>query len=446
MMWNAVSFIQESGCKRETMGQTSISDVKPAAVQSPPPGPAASPPADYPRSRLPVAPALSLASFLRMGGPQAPSILDAGEVRFVTSGRVAIALALKEMGVGPGDTVLVPSYHCASMIEPVIWAGATPLFYRINPDTTVDLDDLACKAAGATSLKALMATNYYGFHQPLPALRAFCDARGIRLLEDCAHSFLGRHAGRPLGSWGDYAIASSMKFFPVYEGGCLVSSRHRLDGVRLQSAGAGFEAKVLLNSVENGFAYGRLPLLRALMALPMAAKTALWGLIKARHQGLGTALAPGSSDGGFGFDPAWLTKRSSLYSRLMLRLVSHRRMGELRRRNYQRLYDALSALPGCRPLFPTLPDGVVPWVFPLLCDEPQALFRQLKGAGVPVIRFGEYLWPGVDATVCENSVNLSRRVLQFPCHQELRAGEIEWMIGQVRGAIVGATGEEGNLR
>ena len=45
---------------------------------------------------------------------------------------VAIALALKQMGIGPGDTVLVPSYHCASMIEPVIWAGATPLFYRIR--------------------------------------------------------------------------------------------------------------------------------------------------------------------------------------------------------------------------------------------------------------------------------------------------------------------------
>jgi len=414
------------------MGKMSISTVKPATLPHQPPAPA-----DYPRPRVPVAPALSLASFRRARGRPAPSILDAGNVRFVTSGRVAIALALREMGVGPGDAVLVPSYHCASMIEPVVWAGATPLFYRIRPDTTVDLDDIAAKHGAAGNVKALLATNYYGFHQPLPALRAFCDARGIRLLEDCAHSFLGEHAGRPLGSYGDYAIASSMKFFPVYEGGCLVSSRHRLDGIALQSAGAGFEAKVLINSVEGGFAYGRLPLLRALLALPMAVKNALWGVIKARRHGNAPALAPGSSDGGFGFDPAWLTKRSSLYSRTMLRLVSRRRMGELRRRNYQRLFDALSTLPGCRPLFPALPDGVYPWVFPLLCDEPQALFRQLKQAGVPVIRFGEYLWPGVDATVCANSVELSRRVLQFPCHQELREDEIGWMIDQVQQAVAG---------
>ncbi len=412
------------------MGKMSISDVEPAnapcAAQQAPASP-------WPRSRLPVAPVLSLASFARGGRRHVPSILDAPHRRFVTSGRVAIALALRAMRVGPGDAVLVPSYHCASMIEPVIWAGATPVFYRILPDTTVDLADLASRLTPA--VKVLMATNYFGFHQPLPALRAFCDAHGIRLLEDCAHSFLGEHAGRPLGSYGDYAIASSMKFFPVYEGGCLVSARHALDGVQLQSAGAGFEAKVVLNTAEDGFAYGRLPLLRMLLTLPMKAKTALWGRIKARRTADAPALAPGSSDGGFGFDPAWLDKRSSLFSRAMLRLVSRRRMGALRRRNYQRLFDALGRLPGCRPLHATLPDGVYPWVFPLLCDAPQALFATLKGAGVPVIRFGEFLWPGVDATVCANSVDLSRRVLQFPCHQELRDDEIAWMIAQVTNVV-----------
>lgn len=414
------------------MGTMSISDVAQQA-----------PPTAWPRSRLPVAPVLSLASLARGGRRHVPSILDVKNVRRVTSGRVAIALALREMRVGPGDAVLVPAYHCASMIEPVIWAGATPVFYRIRPDTTVDLDDVATRLTqpGATAIKVLMATNYFGFHQPLPALRAFCDAHGIRLLEDCAHSFLGEHAGRPLGSYGDYAIASSMKFFPVYEGGCLVSARHSLGHVQLQSAGAGFEAKVMLNTAEDGFAYGRLPLLRALLALPMKAKNALWGRIKARRTGAAPALAPGSSDGGFGFDPAWLTKRSSLFSRAMLRIVSRRRMGALRRRNYQKLFDALAGLPGCRPLHATLPDGVYPWVFPLLCDEPQALFATLKRAGVPVIRFGEFLWPGVDATVCANSVDLSRRVLQFPCHQELRDDEIAWMIGQVRDLVHSAVGD-----
>jgi perosamine synthetase len=392
-------------------------------------------PADYPAARAPVAPVLSLAAFGGRGEPHAPSILDAGSARFVTSGRIAIALALRQMNIGPGDSVLVPAFHCASMIEPVVWSGATPVFYRIKSDTSVDLDDLAAKLDGTT--RVLMATNYFGFHQDLVALRAFCDGRGLCLLEDCAHCFLGEHKGKPVGSYGDYAIASSMKFFPIYEGGCLVSSRHPLDRVALQSAGAGFEAKATLNALEDSFAYGRLGLLKALLRLPMFVKDVLWGQIKARTPaGAAPALAPGSSEGGFSFDPGWLDKRSSLFSRLMLKLVSRPRMGALRRKNYLKLQAALSGLPGCRPLFPTLPEGVFPWVFPLLTDNPQPVFDTLKMQGVPIIRFGEYLWPGVDASVCANSVDLSRRVMSFSCHQELREDELDWMINRIKDALV----------
>jgi dTDP-4-amino-4,6-dideoxygalactose transaminase len=387
-------------------------------------------PADYPEARVPVTPVLSLASF-RPGGRHIRSVLDAGQSRLVTSGRVAIAQALRLMHVGPGDAVLVPSYHCASMIEPVVWAGARPLFYRINADTSVDLDDVAAKLDG--SCKVLMATNYYGFPQDLAALRAFCDKHGIKLLEDCAHCFLGEVQGRPVGSWGDYAIASSMKFFPMYEGGALVSARHSLDGVQLQSAGKGFELKAALNTLEDSFAYGRLWGAKALLALPLWLKDVLWGRFKKRAGA--PALAPGSSDGGFSFDPRWLDKRSSLGSRILLRLVSRTRMGQLRRRNYMKLQAAVHGLPGCRPLFPELPDGVYPWVFPLLVDQPQQFFRTLKMKGVPILRFGEYLWPGVDSSVCPTSVDLSQRVLAFSCHQELRDRELDWMISEIKNAL-----------
>lgn len=387
----------------------------------------------WPPAQLPTGPVLSLASFRHSGAPPVPSILDAPQQRYVTSGRVAIALALRQAGVQAGDKVLVPAYHCASMIEPVIWAGATPVFYRIQADTAVDLDDLAAKADARCKL--LLATNYFGFPQDLPALRAFCDARGLQLLEDCAHAFLGSVGGRPLGSWGDYAIASSMKFFPLYEGGCLVSARHPLDQVQLHSAGAGFEVKSLLNTLEGGFRYGRMPLLRVLSWAPLQLKSLLWRLLKARRTADAAPLAPGSSDGGFSFDPRWLDKRSALASRLMLRLVSRRRMGALRRRHYLKLQQALGQLPGCQPLHASLPDGVYPWVFPLRVEQPQALFRSLKARGVPVVRFGEFLWPGVDASVCANSVTLSRQVLQLPCHQELREQELDWMIAQVRSAV-----------
>jgi dTDP-4-amino-4,6-dideoxygalactose transaminase len=319
------------------------------------------------------------------------------------------------------------------MIPPVLWRGATPVFYRIGPDAAADLDDIAARAGPAA--RVLMVTHYFGFQQDMAALRALCDARGLLLLEDCAHCFIGEHQGRPVGSFGDYAIASSMKFFPMYEGGALVSARHALEPVVLRGAGTGFEAKVALTSLENGFAYGRLAGVRAALWLPMRLKGALWGLVKARRGAGAAALAPDSSDSSFNFDPRWIDKRSSWFARTVLRLVSPSRVAALRRANYQRLDAALRGLPGARPLFATLPDGVCPWVFPLLADDADALAERLKAAGVPVVRFGHPLWDGVDESVCANSAELSRRVLSLPCHQELRERELAWIIDSVRAAL-----------
>ena len=396
----------------------------------------------YPTSAgpaIPLAPVLSAASFRRMAGAPARTVLDAGEYRLVTSGRVAIALALRELGVQAGDTVLVPAYHSPSMIPPVLWRGAAPVFYRVTADAGVDLDDLAAKIGPDT--RAVMVTHYFGFPQDLAPIRALCDARGIALIEDCAHAFIGEHGGRPLGSWGDYAIASSMKFLPIYEGGALVSSRHDLKNVGLRSAGAGFEAKVALNALEKGFAYGRLPAVRAALWLPLRAKAALWSMLK---QGMAKrdstapqpALAPASSDSSFDFDPRWLDKRSSLFSRALLRTASPARIQALRRRHYQRLDEALRGLPGVHALHPRLPDGACPWVFPLLADEPEALFARLKKAGVPLTRFGYPLWQGMDTQTCPNAALLSRQVLSLPCHQELREEELDWLIAAVRKEVL----------
>lgn len=387
------------------------------------------------RPRMPIAPVLSRASFSPVPGRRPRSVLDAGQVCKPTSGRVAIALALRRMGVQAGDQVLVPAYHSPSMVPPVLWCGATPVFYRIGPDASVDLADVAARLGPAT--RALMVTHYFGFPQDMAAIRALCDAHGLQLLEDCAHAFFGEHGGRPLGSWGDYAIASSMKFFPTYEGGCLVSHRHPLDGIKLRSAGLGFEAKAALAALENSFAYGRLPLVRTLLRLPLRLKDQAWRALKSRRAVATGApsLTPASSDSGFDFEPRWVDKRTSLFSRAVMACASTRRIAELRRRHYLALEEAVRGLPGCRPLFARLPEGVVPWQCPLVFDDPDGVFERLHAAGVPLVRFAEQRWPGVDAATCPNSAMLARRVLALPCHQELHADELAWMAGQLRAAL-----------
>ncbi len=152
----------------------------------------------------PVKQILSAGGFVRRSPARIPSVLDVGSVVHLTTGRVAIALALEIMGLERGHKVLVPSYHCASMIMPLAWVGAEPAYYRIREDLSADLDDIAAKIDDRT--KALMVTHYFGFPQDMPRIRRFCDDRGLKLIEDCAHSFFGRIDGRPVGAYGDFAI------------------------------------------------------------------------------------------------------------------------------------------------------------------------------------------------------------------------------------------------
>ena len=74
-----------------------------------------------------------------------PCLLSSKNVVQVSSGRSGIALAMEDAGIGKGDVVLVPAFHCESMVSPVLWCSATPLFYRVNADTSIQLEDLEKK-------------------------------------------------------------------------------------------------------------------------------------------------------------------------------------------------------------------------------------------------------------------------------------------------------------
>ncbi len=387
--------------------------------------------AGFPREHIPKQQVLSLGAFSRRSKSDIPSVLDAGAVRYVNRGCMAFALALQHAQLGNGDEVLLPAYHCISMIEPVIWRGARPMFYRIHADTSVNLGDIEARITNKT--RALLVVHYFGFPQDMVQIRAFCDARGLALIEDCAHAFFGAIGGRPIGAFGDYAIASAWKFFPICDGGLIVSARKSLADIKLQSPGAWGQAKAMVNTFEQAFDYRRLPIARLLLKGPLLLKDmTLKQLKRGAHIAPPVTDEPSTGLGGWGFDAALVHRGMSISSTLITALASKLIITETRRRNYLTMLAELGNLHGCHPLFPTLPDGVVPQVFPLVFDAPEIAFQRLKQAGVPIIRFGEYLWEGMDASTCSVSNELSRRVFQLPCHQELQEWELHWMIDQIR--------------
>lgn len=382
---------------------------------------------------MPVEPVLSWRSFVPRTQTPLPSVLDAGPALFLTSARVGIALALRAHGIGPGHEVLVPAYHCIAMIEPVRFCGATPVFYRVTDNARADIGDIAAKCSART--RAIIAVHYFGFPQDMRSLRPLCDDRGLLFIEDCAHAFFGEMDGQPVGRHGDYAIASALKFFPIYDGGVLISARHNLSGIHLNSAGVSFEMKSIVNILEQSATYSRLRPLSMPLRATMAIKDRLWRAHKRRRPVPSGVPAPVAADGAYGFDPDSLDKRASHMSRLLTAIASRQRITQKRRDHYRALLAAFEGISGASPLYPDLPHGVVPYMFPLRLRNPDTVYYSLKREGVPVLRFSEDHWPGVDESVCPAAARLAHEVIQIPCHQELRARELNWIIDRVRTTI-----------
>jgi len=142
------------------------------------------------------------------------------------SGRVAIYQGLLALGLGKGDTVLVPAYACGSEIDAVLKAGLDIRFYPVDNKLRPDMNACNEILAQTPSAKALFVTHYFGFAQPVTALLEFADRNNLLLIEDCAHGFLSCDTNDILlGTSGDIGVFSYMKGLPLTDGGACVFNR-----------------------------------------------------------------------------------------------------------------------------------------------------------------------------------------------------------------------------
>ena len=153
--------------------------------------------------------------------------------------------------------VLVPAFHCTSVVEPILQYGAEVKFYDVNPDASPDFDDLRSKIDGKT--RAILAIHYFGFPQPIEKFRALCQARKLYLIEDCAHVLTGRTRERiKLGDSGDISVFSWRKFLPVYDGGQLAINNPNLQlNLKLNQGSFLFKLKIIKNTFERLFEESR---------------------------------------------------------------------------------------------------------------------------------------------------------------------------------------------
>lgn len=139
----------------------------------------------------------------------------------VVNGTVGLFLALRALGVGPGDEVIVPAYTFVASATSVVLAGARPVLADVTPDT-LHLDPAAVERAITPRTRAIMPVHLAGAPADTESLAAF----GIPLVEDAAQAHGASRHGRPAGSLGTVACFSfqSSKAMTAGEGGIVVTA------------------------------------------------------------------------------------------------------------------------------------------------------------------------------------------------------------------------------
>ncbi|TDW21740.1 DegT/DnrJ/EryC1/StrS family aminotransferase [Kribbella kalugense] len=138
----------------------------------------------------------------------------------VVNGTVALFLALRALGVGRDDEVIVPAYTFVASATSVILAGARPVIADVTP-ATLHLDPAAVERLIGPRTKAIMPVHLAGAPADVDALKGF----GVPIVEDAAQAHGATWHGRPVGTLGDAACFSfqSSKAMTAGEGGLVVT-------------------------------------------------------------------------------------------------------------------------------------------------------------------------------------------------------------------------------
>lgn len=148
----------------------------------------------------------------RLGGPDHPEVagFEAALARWsrvrhavaVNSGTAALHCALRAMGIGPGDEVIVPAHTFIATATSVLMAGATPVVVDVDPDTFC-IDPDAVAAAAGIRTKAVIAVHLNGHPAPIDRLPT-----GLPVISDACQAHGASLNGKPVGALGAVAALS----------------------------------------------------------------------------------------------------------------------------------------------------------------------------------------------------------------------------------------------
>jgi dTDP-4-amino-4,6-dideoxygalactose transaminase len=292
------------------------------------------------------------------------------------SGTDALLLALRALGIGEGDEVIMPAMTFVATALAISLTGAKPVLVDVSPQTAL-LDPAAFEAAITPKTKAVMPVHLFGQCADMTAISAIAERHGILVVEDAAQAHGAHHAGRPAGSMG---AAAGFSFYP---------------GKNLGAYGDGG----LVTSMDDAIVE-RLKLLRN------------WGSLKKYHH-----------------DEVGLNSRLDTVQAAILRVkLKHLADWNARRQAHAKAYDAaLADIDGLR--LTSYDAGTVYHLYVLRTENRDGLLAALNEAGIgagihypfAVHELGAYKHLGYKAGAFPVSEAWARQCLSLPIYPELPA-------------------------
>jgi perosamine synthetase len=180
----------------------------------------------------------------------------------VSSCSAALFLSLKALDLPRGARVLIPAFTFAAVPSAIVHADCVPVLIEVGPDYRVDLADFEARLDD--DIAAVLISHMRGHTSDMDAIMALCDARGIPVIEDAAHSLGTTWGGRNIGTIGKIGCFSfqSYKLVNAGEGGILITDDPELAARCIIMSGAYEQNWKKHPGLQNSFGHwqNRLPL------------------------------------------------------------------------------------------------------------------------------------------------------------------------------------------
>ncbi|MGQ9455462.1 MAG: DegT/DnrJ/EryC1/StrS family aminotransferase [Armatimonadota bacterium] len=143
----------------------------------------------------------------------------------VPNGTIALIVAMKALGIGYTDEVIVTPYTFVASASSILQCNAIPVFVDIDPDT-YNIDPSKIEAAITENTKAIMAVHIAGLPCDMDSILQIARKHNLKVVEDCAQAHGAEWNGRRVGSFGDAAAFSfqASKNLTSGEGGIVVTT------------------------------------------------------------------------------------------------------------------------------------------------------------------------------------------------------------------------------